>query len=59
MTDNGVGCDPGVLSKPARLGHIGLLSLAERADALGGSFELRPARGGGTTVEVILPKFSV
>jgi two-component system NarL family sensor kinase len=59
VSDNGVGCDPRVLAELARPGHIGLLSLSERADALGGSFDLRPAAGGGTTAEVTLPRFSV
>ncbi|MEO9174993.1 MAG: ATP-binding protein [Gaiellales bacterium] len=58
VSDNGVGCDPSVRSKLARPGHIGLLSVSERADALGGSFDLRPAVGGGTTAEVVLPRFT-
>lgn len=57
VSDDGVGCDPSVLLLPARPGHIGLLSLAERADALGGSFDLRRAEGGGTIAEVTLPRY--
>ena len=56
VSDDGVGCDPSELSKPARPGHIGLLSLSERADALGGSFDLRATRGGGTTAVLTLPR---
>jgi two-component system NarL family sensor kinase len=58
VRDDGVGVDPGELSKSARPGHIGLLSLSERAAALGGSFELRPAEEGGTTAEVTLPRLA-
>jgi two-component system NarL family sensor kinase len=58
VSDNGVGCDPNELAKPARPGHIGLLSLSERAEALGGSFDLRPSASGGTTAVVTLPRYS-
>jgi two-component system NarL family sensor kinase len=56
VCDDGVGYDPSAVSSPARPGHIGLLSLSERAAALGGSFELRATPGGGTTAEVTLPR---
>jgi signal transduction histidine kinase len=36
-------------------GHFGLLTMRERAEALGGTFDVRPSRPSGTTVEVHLP----
>lgn len=59
VRDDGAGFDPGALANAARPGHIGLLSLSERAAALGGSFDLRPTEGGGMTAEVTLPRGAV
>ena len=52
VQDNGSGFDPGV--PPASAG-FGLVSMRERAEALGGAFALRSATGEGTTVEVRVP----
>ncbi|MDE2254825.1 MAG: PAS domain S-box protein [Betaproteobacteria bacterium] len=50
VTDDGRGFSPG-----ARSSGIGLLSMRERATALGGTFTIRPGPAGGTTVEVRIP----
>jgi signal transduction histidine kinase len=51
VTDDGVGFDPS-LSRP---GHLGLTTMAARADRLGGTFEVRSAPGAGSTVLVKVP----
>jgi signal transduction histidine kinase len=53
VADNGVGFDPDAL--PTRSGSFGLVSMSERAQALGGKIRLRSEPGGGTNVEVLLP----
>lgn len=55
VADDGVGFDPAVLHARIDAGHIGLLSLRERAEALGGRFELATAPGAGTRVVLSLP----
>ncbi len=50
--DNGVGFDP---DHPAGSGRFGLVSMKERAEALGASFAVLSAPGEGTTVEVRWP----
>src|SRR5450830_768149 len=49
ITDNGRGIDASDRKKPA---SFGLRGMAERARALGGTFEVSPATGGGTTVAI-------
>jgi signal transduction histidine kinase len=51
VTDDGVGFDPS-LSRP---GHLGLTTMAARADRLGGTLEVRSAPGAGSTVLVKVP----
>ena len=51
VVDDGVGFDPSI----PRPGHFGLVSMRERAQAVGGSFRVRSAPGAGTEVEVVLP----
>ena len=51
ITDNGVGFDAGQ-SFP---GHLGLVSMAERASSVGAEFAVTSARGSGTTVRLSLP----
>jgi signal transduction histidine kinase len=54
IADDGRGFDPA--ARPARPdAGFGLISMAERAEALGGSFSVRSAAGAGTTIEVALP----
>ncbi len=52
VSDDGVGFDP---ARAARSGRIGLLSMKERAEAIGASLEVRSAPGQGTSVEVRWP----
>jgi signal transduction histidine kinase len=52
VSDNGRGFNPQADVKP---GSYGLVTMRERAEALGGLLEIRSAPGGGATVEVRLP----
>lgn len=52
IRDDGVGFDADV----GRAGGHGLTSMRERTRALGGEFQIRSAPGGGTEVEVTVPK---
>ena len=51
VVDDGVGFDPTI----PLAGRFGLVSMRERAQAVGGSFRVRSAPGTGTEVEVELP----
>jgi signal transduction histidine kinase len=51
VTDDGIGFDPGG-SFP---GHLGLRSMRERAERLGGALELRSAPGAGTHLRASIP----
>lgn len=53
VADDGCGFDPAAL--PAASHHIGLVSMRERAEALGGTFSLASSPGSGTRVTVHLP----
>jgi signal transduction histidine kinase len=56
VRDDGVGFElpaPEAVPEP---GHIGLLSMRERAEAAGGSFALSSALGDGTTVDFWMPE---
>lgn len=50
VSDDGVGFDAG---RPAR--GLGLVSMRERAERLGGQFALDSERGTGTTIRVVVP----
>ncbi len=52
VDDDGRGIDPDALENPR---SFGLMSMRERATALGGSFSIRKRESGGTTVTVRLP----
>jgi signal transduction histidine kinase len=54
VTDDGAGFDPG----PARPGHLGLRTMAERARAAGGDLELVTGLGAGTRVQLTVPAYS-
>jgi two-component system NarL family sensor kinase len=56
VRDDGVGFDPVVATSTVRAGHIGLASLRERAEALGGAFSLESAPGAGTVATVTIPR---
>ena len=53
LADNGHGFAPEQVEQ--RMGH-GLANMRDRARALGGELNLRPAEGGGTQVRVSIPK---
>jgi signal transduction histidine kinase len=50
--DDGVGFDP---ARVVNSGRLGLVSMRERAEAIGASLAVRSAPGQGTTVEVLWP----
>jgi signal transduction histidine kinase len=50
VTDDGDGFDPG-----KRTAGFGLLSMQERAKAIGGQFRLDSGLGRGTEIEVVIP----
>jgi two-component system, NarL family, sensor kinase len=56
VRDDGVGFDPVTAIATVRAGHIGLASLRERAEALGGAFTLESAPGAGTLATVTIPR---
>ena len=56
VTDDGRGLDAAAVEAAPMHGHIGLASLAQRVEAVGGTLDLRPASSGrGTTVLARLP----
>jgi len=57
IEDNGCGFErPPSWYEFARQGHLGLAGAAERAEAVGGSLEVRSDPGAGTLVRVVVPK---
>jgi signal transduction histidine kinase len=52
VADRGPGFDP---ERIGEAGHLGLAGIREQAELLGGSFEVRPREGGGSTVLVSWP----
>jgi PAS domain S-box-containing protein len=56
VTDDGRGLDPDAVAAAPMRGHIGLASLAQRVEAVGGTLDLGPAAGArGTTALARLP----
>jgi signal transduction histidine kinase len=53
VADDGSGFDPAQVENAA--GHLGLVSMRERAEARGGKFSIHSARSRGTRVEVWVP----
>jgi two-component system NarL family sensor kinase len=56
VIDDGIGFDPARLDERLREGHIGVLSLRERAEGLGGSLQIESTFGHGARLEVRLPR---
>jgi two-component system NarL family sensor kinase len=54
--DDGRGFDHSRLPSAPLKGHIGLASMAERVEAVGGTFAVNGAPGAGTRVEVRIPR---
>jgi signal transduction histidine kinase len=57
VTDDGVGFAPGGAGAPAP-GHLGLATMRERAEMVGGWFAVESSPNAGTTVEFWVPAFS-
>jgi len=55
VVDDGVGLDPRAVENAPLNGHIGLASLAQRIEAVGGTLTLGRGDRGGTTVVARLP----
>jgi two-component system NarL family sensor kinase len=55
VTDDGCGFSAQSLEAALQLGHIGLASISERIDALGGSFAIEGETGGGAKAVATLP----
>ena len=56
VCDDGRGFDLPAPDAPAEPGHIGLVTMRERAEAAGGRFALKSTPGGGTTVDFWMPE---
>ena len=56
VRDDGRGFDLPAPEDEPEAGHIGLVSMRERAEASGGRFGLESAPGEGTTVEFWMPE---
>jgi signal transduction histidine kinase len=56
VRDDGAGFDLPEPDAPAEPGHIGLVSMRERAEAAGGRFAMTSSPGRGTTVEFWMPE---
>jgi signal transduction histidine kinase len=56
VRDDGNGFDLPAPNAPAEPGHIGLVSMRERAEAAGGRFAMTSTPGGGTTVDFWMPE---
>jgi signal transduction histidine kinase len=55
IADDGVGFDPRSLGAKRRRAGLGMVTMRERAQTLGGAFEVRSARGSGTVITVRVP----
>jgi two-component system NarL family sensor kinase len=55
VADDGRGIDAGQMQQAVAHGHIGLASVAQRVEALGGRFEFFSPPSGGTVVRAAIP----
>jgi two-component system NarL family sensor kinase len=55
VADDGRGFDHHLVYTGPLQGHIGLAAMAERVEAVGGSFSIGGGPGSGTTIEVRIP----
>ena len=55
VTDNGVGFNVTVVPVSRRRARLGMLTMKERTQAIGGQFGIEAAPGGGTRVVVQIP----
>jgi two-component system NarL family sensor kinase len=58
VRDDGVGIDESRPEEALSEGHLGLAMLMERMEDVGGTFELAPSEGGGTTATATFPATS-
>ena len=56
LSDDGVGFAVAEVMSPGPGSHLGLLGMRERAEMVGGAFDVRSAPGRGTTVCVSIPR---
>ena len=52
VADNGPGVDVPPTEELVRAGHLGIASVAERAELIGGRMDVMPTSGDGTTVRL-------
>jgi signal transduction histidine kinase len=50
VTDQGTGIESNAASNAARSGHYGLLNMRQRAEQIGGRFDVRRPANGGTSI---------
>jgi signal transduction histidine kinase len=55
ISDNGCSFDPGHPQEHQKTGHLGLLTMRERAEMLGGELHIHAKPGNGTTVHAAVP----
>ena len=56
VSDNGAGYDPAVIPNTRRRQGLGMVTMRERAEALGGTFDIDAAPGRGTSVRIRVPR---
>ena len=56
VRDDGIGIDESALRAGSLPGHWGLQGTRERAQSIGGVFEVRSRPGAGTEIELLIPK---
>ena len=56
IIDDGVGFDPIIISQPKKRRGLGLISMIERAEALGGKLHVKSSPGKGTQIIVELKR---
>ena len=54
VRDDGIGFDPGLV-REAPNGHIGMISMRQRAESLGGEMQVDSGPGAGTVVRALVP----
>lgn len=55
IDDNGCGFDPAHITVEDGQRHLGLIGMSERAELIGGRFNIYSAVGKGTTIEIFVP----
>lgn len=56
VTDDGIGFDPAIVPQRIAEGHIGIGAQAARVIGAGGTFTITQPTGGGTRVEITVPR---